>query len=129
MTVQGRNTGVTSDQRPSPTQELSPESRRRPRLRYGLMDLIVVAACCLAFAAVIVARHGEAKTPPIAQIAQDLGTTPEAFKLAADRFVPRAQIGPPTEAQKRQMAIALDITVEQLEAVMEKYRPDRLRQR
>jgi hypothetical protein len=124
-----RNTGVTSDQRLAPNQELPPEPRRRPRLRYGLMDLLVVAACCLAFGAVIAARHGEAKTPPFDQIAQDLGTTPEAFKEAADRFVPRAQIGPPTEAQKRQMAIALDISVEQLETVMEKYRPDRLRQR
>jgi hypothetical protein len=124
-----RNTGVTSEQKPAPNQELPPESRRRPRLRYGLMDLLVVAACCLAFGAVIAARHGEAKTLPIAQIAQDLGTTPEAFKQAADRLVPRSQIGPPTEAQKEQMAIALDISVEQLEMVMEKYRPDRLRQR
>ena len=93
------------------------------------MDLLVVAACCLAFGAVIAAQHGEAKTPPFAQIAQDLGITAEAFKHAADRFVPRSQIGPPTDIQKQQMAIALDITVEQLDAVMEKYRPDRLRQR
>jgi hypothetical protein len=119
---------VTSNFRHASTQELPPESRRRPRLRYGLTDLLVVAACCLAFGAVIAARHGEAKTPPIAQIAQDLGITPEAFKQAADRFVPRSQIGPPTEAQKQQMAIALDISVDQLETVMEKYRPDRLRQ-
>jgi len=121
--------GVTSDLRPAPTLELPPEPRRRPRLRYGLMDLLVVAACCLAFGAVIAARHGEAKTPPFDQIAQDLGTTPEAVKQAADRFVPRTQIGPPTDSQKRQMAIALDITVDQLDTVMEKYRPDRLRQR
>ncbi|MBV8391810.1 MAG: hypothetical protein JOY81_01375 [Alphaproteobacteria bacterium] len=94
------------------------------------MDLMVVAACCLAFGAVIASgRHGEAKTLPIAQIAQDLGTTPEAFKQAADRIVPRTQIGPPTEAQKRQMAFALDISVEQLEMVMAKYQPDRLRPR
>ncbi|MBL6616802.1 MAG: hypothetical protein ISP49_07630 [Reyranella sp.] len=124
-----RNTGVTSKQRLAPNQELPPRLRRRPRLRYGLMDLLVVATCCLAFGAVIAARHGEAKTPPFDQIAQDLGTTPEAVKQAADRFVPRSQIGPPTDTQKQQMAIALDITVEQLEAVMEKYRPDRLRQR
>ena len=129
MAQAGRNTGVTSDQRPSPTLELPTEPQRRPRLRYGLMDLMVVAACCLAFGAVLAARHGEAKTPPIAQIAQDLGTTPEAFKQAADRVVPRTQIGPPTETQKRQIAIALDISVEQLDTVMEKYRPDRLRQR
>ena len=124
-----RNTGVTSEKRHPSTQELPPKPRRRPGLRYGLMDLMVVTACCMAFGAVIAARHGEAKTPPFDQIAQDLGTTPEAVKQAADRFVPRSQIGPPTDTQKQQMAIALDITVEQLEAVMEKYRPDRLRQR
>ena len=126
MTRPARNTGVTSDNRPAPNQDLPPEPRRRARLRYGLMDLLVVAACCLAFGAVVAARHGEAKTPPFDQIAQDLGTTPEAVKQAAERFVPRSHVGPPTEAQKQQMAIALDITVEQLEAVMEKYRPDRL---
>jgi hypothetical protein len=94
------------------------------------MDLLVVAVCCAAFAVVIAAgRHGEAKTPPFVEIAQDLGTTPEAFKQAADRVVPRHQIGPPTDAQKLQLAIALDISVEQLDTVMAKYRPDRLRQR
>ncbi len=94
------------------------------------MDLLVIAACGLAFAAVIgPGRHLEVKGPPIVQIAHDLGTTPEAFRQAADRFLPRHPMGPPTAAQKRQVAIALDVSVEQLDTVMEKYRPDRLRQR
>jgi hypothetical protein len=99
------------------------------RLTYGLMDVFVIAACSLTFAAVIGAgRHGEPKRAPIELIAQDLGTTPEAFREAADRFLPRPP-GPPTEAQKKQVAAVLDVSVEQLDSVMEKYRPDRLRQR
>jgi hypothetical protein len=74
-------------------------------------------------------RHGELKRPPIELIAQDLGTTPDAFREAAHRFLPRPPTGPPTEAQKRQVAAVLDISVEQLDSVMEKYRPDRLKQR
>ena len=99
------------------------------RLGYGMTDMLVVAACSLAFAAVIgPGRHIEPKGPPIALIAQDLGTTPEAFRQAADRVRPPHQPpAPPSAAQKEQMATALDISVERLETVMEKYRPDRLR--
>ena len=93
------------------------------------MDVFVIAACSLTFAAVIGAgRHGEPKGPPIELIAQDLGTTPEAFRQATHRL-PRPPMGPPTEAQKRQVAAVLDVSVEQLDSVMEKYRPDRLKQR
>lgn len=98
------------------------------------MDVFVIAACSLTFAVVIGAsRHGASKGaskgPPIELIAQDLGTTPEAFREAAGRFLPRAPLGPPTEAQKRQVAAVLDVSVEQLDSVMEKHRPDRLKQR
>ena len=72
----------------------------------------------------------EPKGPPIGLIAQDLGTTPEHFQELAEKIVPRRPSGPPpTEAQKKQLAAALDVSVEQLDTVMEKYRPDRLRQR
>ena len=58
----------------------------------------------------------------------DAGAQPEAFRQATHRL-PRPPMGPPTEAQKRQVAAVLDVSVEQLDSVMEKYRPDRLRQR
>ena len=97
-------------------------------LGYGLTDLLVVAACILTFAFVVtVLRDPGPKRPPIDLIARDLGTTPEQFQKIADRFLPHPPSGPPTEAQKAQVAIALDVSVERLDRVMEKYRPDRLR--
>src|SRR5262245_44682474 len=100
-------------------------------LGYGMTDMLVVGACSLAFAAIIGGpiRHIEPKGPPIAMIAQDLGTTPEAFRRATDQVMPAHPSGPPSEAQKEQIATALDVSVERLETVMAKYRPDRLRQR
>jgi hypothetical protein len=95
-------------------------------LGYGLMDVLVIAACSLTFVAVVGAGRHEPKRPPIELIAQDLGTTPDVFREVADRFLPHPP-APPTEAQKRQVAAALDVTVEQLDFVMQKYRPDRLR--
>jgi hypothetical protein len=98
-------------------------------LGYRLTDVLVVGACTLAFAAVINPNRHEPKGPPIALIAQDLGTTPEAFRHAADRIGTHRQPGrPPSETQKQAFAAALDVSVEQLDMVMEKYRPDRLRQ-
>jgi hypothetical protein len=48
----------------------------------------------------------------------------------AEKIAPRRPSGPPpTEAQKKELAAALDVSVQQLDTVMEKYRPDRLRQR
>jgi len=101
---------------------------RRQRLGYGLADLLVVVACSLAFAAVAGSgKHVASPRPPIGLIARELGTTPEQFRHAAERFLPRPPLGPPTEAQRRQLALALDVSVERLDTVMEKYRPDRLR--
>jgi hypothetical protein len=103
------------------------KSVRRHRLGYGLMDLFVVAACGLTFVAVVgPGMHPPPKGPPIALIARDLGTTPEQFQQVADRFLPRHPHGPPTEAQKKQVATGLNVSVERLDTVMEKYRPDRL---
>jgi hypothetical protein len=93
------------------------------------MDLLVVGACGVTFAAVVgPGMHPAPKGPPIAQIARDLGTTPEQFEQVAQRYLPRCPNGPPTEAQKEQAATVLNISVERLDTVMEKYRPDRLRQ-
>jgi hypothetical protein len=130
MAPSGRNNSRTLDWRQALQNDIPLAQARKRRVSYGLMDVFVIAACSLTFAAVIGAgRHGEPKHPPIELIAQDLGTTPEAFREAADRFLPHRPMGPPTEAQKRQFAAVLDVSVEQLDAVMEKYRPDRLRQR
>jgi hypothetical protein len=98
-------------------------------LGYRLTDLLVIAACSLTFVAVVSPSRHE-PSPPIGLIAQDLGTTPEHFQQAAEKIVPRRPAGPPpTEAQRRELAAALDVSVEQLDSVMEKYRPDRLKQR
>jgi hypothetical protein len=130
MAESSRNNPGTSDWRAALQRDLPSKQRPRRGLGYGLMDLLVIAACSLAFAAVIApGRHGEPTDPPFELIAQDLGTTPEALRQAADRFLPRPPSGPPTEAQKAQVAAALDVSVEQLDLAMEKYRPDRLKQR
>ncbi len=99
-------------------------------LGHRLTDMLVIAACSLTFVAVASPSRHEPKGPPIGLIAQDLGTTPEHFRQVAGKIVPRRPSGPPpTEEQRKALAAALDVTVEQLDAVMEKYRPDRLRQR
>src|SRR5271170_5449452 len=109
--------------------DIPPKGPGPGRLRYGLMDLLAVGACGLTFAAVVgPGMHPAPKGPPIALIAQDLGATPEQFQQVADRFLPRCPNGPPTEAQKRQVATVLNISVERLDTVMGRYRPDRLRQ-
>ena len=99
-------------------------------LGYRLTDVLVIAACSLTFVAVVSPGRHEPKGPPIGLIAQDLGTTPEHFRQAAEKYRAAPPPGPPpTEAQKKQLAAALDVSVEQLDSVMEKYRPDRLKQR
>ena len=99
-------------------------------LGYRLTDMLVIAACSLTFVAVASSTRQESGGMPIGLIAHDLGTTPEHFKQATEKIAPRRPEGPPpTEAQKKQLAAALDVSVEQLDKVMEKYRPDRLKQR
>jgi hypothetical protein len=111
-------------------EEIRTNTARPRKLGYGLTDLLVIAACSLTFAAIVgPVRHADPKGPPIAQIAQDLGTTPEAFRQATRGVMHRPPAGPPTDAQKELIAAALDVSVERLDTVMEKYRPDRLRPR
>ena len=99
-------------------------------LGYKMADVLVIAACSLTFVAVVSPSRHQAKGPPLSLIAQDLGTTPEHFQQVAEKIVPRRPSSPPpTAAQKKELAAALDVSVEQLDTVMEKYRPDRLRQR
>ncbi len=98
-------------------------------LGYRLTDGLVIAACSLTFVAVVSPSRHE-PSPPIGLIAQDLGTTPEHFQELAEKIVPRRPSGPPpTEAQRKELAAALYVSVEQLDTVMEKYRPLRLHHR
>ena len=99
-------------------------------LGYRLTDALVIAACSLTFVAIASPGRHEPKDPPLGLIAQDLGTTPEHFQEVAEKIVPRRPSGPPpTEAQKKELAAALYVSVEQLDTVMEKYRPLRLHHR
>jgi hypothetical protein len=99
-------------------------------LGYRLTDVLVIAACSLTFVAIASPGRHEPKDPPLGLIAQDLGTTPEHFQEVAEKIVPRRPSGPPpTEAQKKELAAALYVSVEQLGTVMEKYRPLRLHHR
>ncbi|SEP09226.1 hypothetical protein SAMN02990966_03924 [Rhodospirillales bacterium URHD0017] len=99
-------------------------------LGYRLTDMLVIAACSLTFIAVVSSARHEPRDPPIGLIAQDLGTTPEHFQEVAEKIVPHRPSGPPpTEAQKKELAAALYVSVEQLDTVMEKYRPLRLHHR
>ena len=128
MAASGRNNPGTSWRSALQSNKTSTRADRRS-LAYGMMDVLVIAACSLTFAAAIGSRHGEPKGPPFALIAHDLGTTPDAFRHAIEQVLPRSPAGPPTDAQKQQIASVLDVSVDRLESVMEKYRPDRLRSR
>ena len=95
--------------------------------RSGLtsMDLFVVLAASATFLTALTVHnaHIDRKGPPVELIAQDLGITPEQFEAAAHKL-PRPVPGhPPTEAQKKSLAMALNVSVEKLDSVMEKYRP------
>lgn len=95
-----------------------------------LMDLFVILAASVAFFAAVAAHnaHGDRKGPPVDLIAQDLGITPEQFNAAANKVPPPPHGQPPTEAHKKRFATALNVSVEKLDMVMDKYRPpERLR--
>ena len=65
---------------------------------------------------------------PVDQIAKDLGVTPEQFRAAFKSVHPAAKGEQPTkeqrEANRQALATALGVTVEKLDAVMDKYRPE-----
>ncbi|WP_421999726.1 hypothetical protein [Reyranella sp.] len=109
--------------------EISPERPRR-RLSYALTDLAVIVACSAAFFVVVIGSKAPPdREPPVDLIARDLGTTPEHLNEVSRKFIPPPHHGRPSESQRLQVAIALDIPLERLDRVMEKYRPDRLHQR
>jgi len=89
------------------------------------MDLFIILATSVTFLAAFTTHdaHGGRKGPPIDLIAQDLGITPEQFDAARNQVPPPPHGQPPSEAHKRQFATALNVSVEKLDTVMEKYRP------
>jgi hypothetical protein len=77
----------------------------RKQIPYGLMDLLVIAACCMAFAAVIVAAKSiSPKGPSNVLIAPNPGPPPYR---------------PSAEDHKRLVATALGIFAEPLDSVLE----------
>ena len=106
-----------------------PDGKTTPSGVFGsgltLMDLFVILAASVTFLAAVTAHntHGDRKGRPVDQIAQDLGITPEQFNAAVDKVPPPPRGQPPTEAHKKQFATALNVSVEKLDTVMEKYRP------
>jgi hypothetical protein len=94
------------------------------------MDLVVVLAASFTFLTALTVHnaHGGRKSAPVELIAQDLGVTPEQFVAAANKVPPPFHGQPPTEAHKKQLATALNVSVERLDTVMEKYAlPQRVR--
>ncbi len=89
------------------------------------MDLFVVLAASVTFLTAVTAHnaHGERKGRPVDLAAHDLGITPEQFNAAVDKMPPPPPGQRPTEAYKKQFATALNVSVEKLDIVMEKYRP------
>lgn len=90
-----------------------------------LMDLFVILAASVTFLTAVTAHnaHGERKGRPVDLIAHDLGVTPEQFNAAVNKVPPLPPGQLPTEAHKKQFASALNVSVEKLDMVMEKYRP------
>lgn len=103
---------------------LAAPSRAR-RVYSGLVDALVIGACALTFVAVIgFGKSFHVKPPPFALIAGELGTTPDRLKEVSEAILPPPPVRP-TETQRRQIAMALNVSLEQLDAVMAKYRPVR----
>jgi hypothetical protein len=99
---------------------------RSRRIYAGLVDVLVVGACALTFVGVIGIGKGKGfHEPPLALIAAELGTTPERLRAVSEaHLLPRPM--PPSEAQRRSIAAALDVPLDLLDSVMTKYRPVRL---
>lgn len=100
---------------------------RARRLYAGLVDILVVGTCALTFVGIVGVGKGVGfREPPLALIAAELGTTPDKLRAAGQAFMPPPPF-PPTEQQRRSIATALDVSLEQLDSVMDKYRAIRQR--
>jgi hypothetical protein len=98
----------TSDWRPALRKEILPKPARWRGIGYGLMDLLVIAACCVVFVAVIgAAKSKDPKGPPTALITRDPGTSAQG---------PQA---PLPQDHKKLVATALDIFANRPASVIE----------
>ncbi len=74
-------------------------------------------------------EQGPRRGPPFDRIAHDLGVPVDRVRAAFDEVgpPPRGQVGPPSDEQMAQhakkLASAMNVPVEKLRPVLEKYRP------
>jgi hypothetical protein len=73
-------------------------------LGYRLTGVLVIADCGLTFVTVVSPTRHEPKGPPIGQIAQDLGTTPEHFQQVADSILPPPPLWPTADRNTEEPA-------------------------
>ncbi|MBS0540738.1 MAG: hypothetical protein JSR47_18395 [Proteobacteria bacterium] len=99
----------------------------------SLTDLFVIAAVSLTFAATYFSQTGTRSAGPSpathATIARELGVTPEQLETAARLVPPPPRGSRPSEAERNstryQLAGALNVPVQKLDAVMQRHRPPR----
>lgn len=99
----------------------------------GWIDLLVIAACGLTFAAAIVShsRHSPPAGPPteqaIQEMADELGVTVDQLRRATEIAPPPSRGERPSPEQRDKartmFAAVLNIPVEQLDMVMRRHRP------
>lgn len=103
-------------------------SRRAQSALAGLAGGLCLALC-LANARAQAPRppQDEDHGRPVAQVAKELGVTPEQFRAAFRKVHPAGPGRQPTEAQRRQnrkvLSESLGVSPERLDEVMDKYRP------
>jgi len=101
----------------------------RPR-RLGWIDLLVVAATSLTFAAIVSQQHrppGPPTEEAVQAIATELGVTTDDFRRAVSQVPPPPRGVRPSDAERaerhRAFAAALSVPLSKLNAVMAKYPP------
>ena len=104
---------------------------RLRRLHLTWIDLLVVAACSLTFAAVTLAHSGRPPAGPteeeIQAIAAELGVTADQFRHAAEVVPPppRGMRPSPAGRDEARLALAgvLNVPVDRLDQVMRRHHP------
>jgi hypothetical protein len=105
---------------------------KRPRRRLGWIDLLVVTATSLTFAATVYSQQQHRPPGPpteeaVQAIATELGVTAEDLRRAAGQVPPPPRGVRLTALERaehhRALAAALSIPVSRLNAAMEKYGP------
>src|SRR5260221_583320 len=99
-----------------------------PSIGAGIGALAMVGASAV-FALAPRPPEDEDHGRPVAQVARELGVTPEQFRAAFRKVHPAPRGERPTEAQRQAnrkvLSESLGVSPERLDAVMDKYRPAR----